>query len=115
MRLLTFVQTLTNMFDVSPSGTHVAIIAYSTDSKLVLSFNTLSGSSLNAAEVSRRIGAVSWQRGVTRIDKALLMANSQVFTQAAGMRNVKKVSGFKRVGMTPCTCVGMQPIWRTEQ
>ena len=46
-RLLYFVQTLVNFFNVSPSGGRIALVTFNSDAKVVLKFNTLSGSLLN--------------------------------------------------------------------
>lgn len=89
--VLSFVQSIVRLFGVSPSGTHVALIPFSTDAKVVLKFNTLSGSLLNVAEVNRQVAGLRWQRGFTRIDKAMELADKEVLTYAAGMRNVPRV------------------------
>lgn len=91
IRLLSFVQSLVSLFGVSPSGTHVAFIPFSTDAKVVLKFNTLTGSLLNVAEANRQVSLLRWQRGFTRIDKAMELADKEVLTYAAGMRNVPRV------------------------
>lgn len=89
--VLSFVQSIVRLFGVSPSGTHVALIPFSTDAKVVLKFNTLSGSLLNVAEVNRQVAGLRWQRGFTWIDKAMELADKEVLTYAAGMRNVPRV------------------------
>ena len=92
IRLLSFVQTLNTLFGVSPSGSHVALIPYSTDAKLALKFNTLPDSLLNVAEVNRQIARLRWQRGFNRIDKAMALAAKEGLTTAAGIRDVSKVN-----------------------
>ena len=92
IRLLSFVQTLVSVFGVSPSGTHVALIPYSTDPKLALKFNTLTGSLLSVQEVNRQVARLRWQKGFNRIDKAMALADKEVLTNAAGMRDVPRVN-----------------------
>ena len=92
IRLLSFVQTLVTVFGVSPSGTHVSLIPYSTDPRLALKFNTLSGSLLSVQEVNRQVARLRWQKGFNRIDKAMDLADKEVLTSAAGMRDVPRVN-----------------------
>ena len=90
-RLLYFIQTLVTYFNVSPSGGRVALIQFSTDAKVVLKFNSLTGSLLNSAEVNKRVGSLECQSGFRRIDRALDLADKEVLTPAGGMRNASKV------------------------
>ena len=90
-RLLYFVQTLVTYFNVSPSVGRIALISFSTDANVVLKFNTLTGSLLNAAEVNKRVGSLQCQGGFRRIDKALDLADKEVLTSAGGMRDVSRV------------------------
>lgn len=90
-RLLYFVQTLISFFNVSSSGGRIALIEFSTDAKVVLRFNTLTGNLLNDAEVNKRVGSLQCQSGFRRIDKALELANNDVLTSAGGMRDVSRV------------------------
>ena len=90
-RLLYFVQTLVNFFDVSPSGGRIALVTFNSDAKVVLKFNTLSGSLLNSTEVNRRVSSLQCQGGLRRIDKALELADKEVLTTAGGMRDISRV------------------------
>ena len=81
-----FLKKVTNVFNVGPDGTHIAVIAYSTNAKLEFTFNTLSGAQITADEYGELIDKIGFQRGFTYIDKALIMADEQVFTTSAGMR-----------------------------
>ena len=90
-RLLKFVQTLVTFYDVSTPGGRIAVIPYSTDAKVVLKFNTLTGNLLNGGEVNRRISRLRCQSGFRRIDKALDLAYKEVLTSASGMRDVSRV------------------------
>ena len=84
--MINFLKEVTNVFNVGPDGTHIAVIAYSSDAKLEFTFNTLSGAQITAEEYGNLIDKIDFQRGFTYIDKALIMADEQVFTTSAGMR-----------------------------
>ena len=88
-RVKRFVKSLVSKLDVSSPGTHVAAIAYSTNPVVEMRFwNTQS-----TDEVNRMIDRMTWQRGYTYTDKALQLADSDIFQIANGMRpNVPKVS-----------------------
>ncbi|XP_078378155.1 SCO-spondin-like isoform X7 [Oculina patagonica] len=91
--LLRFIRSIVDGFEVSEDHTHIAIIEYSTKATVQLKFNDLPGSSLNKQNVRSRVRAIPHQRGFTYIDKALLLANEQVFTLEAGMRpDVRQVA-----------------------
>ena len=90
-RLLYFVQTLVTYFNVSPSVGRIALISFSTDANVVLKFNTLTGSLLNAEEVNKRVGILQCQGGFRRIDKALDLADKEVLTSAGGVRDISRV------------------------
>ena len=80
------------MYDISENGTHIAIMMYSTTPEIMMKFNKYKGTQLNAVNVKRDIDTFRLQRGLTFIDKALDVANKQIFTEEAGMRkDVRKV------------------------
>lgn len=85
--MLDFLKKVTNAFNVGPDGTHIAVIAYSTNAVLEFTFNQLSGAQVTAEEYGKLIDGIRFQRGFTYIDKALKMADEQVFTTSAGMRS----------------------------
>ena len=89
--MLTFVQTLVSFFDVSQTVGRIALVPFSTDAKVVLKFNTLTGSLLNSEEVNRRVGLLQCKGGLRGIDKALELVNNEVLTSQGGMRNVSRV------------------------
>ena len=79
-------------FEISEEHTHVALIEYSTKASVQLKFNDLNGKALNKYTVKKRVDAIPHRRGATYIDRALSLANEQVFTYGNGMRDwVKKV------------------------
>ena len=90
-RLLYFVKTLVSFFNVSPSGGRIALITFNSDAKVVLKFNTLSGSLLNNTAVNRLVSSLQCQGGLRRIDKALELADKEVLTTAGGMRDISRV------------------------
>ena len=92
-RMKRFVKSVVSKLDVSSSATHVAAIAYSTNPKVVMLFSEVQATD----EVNRRIDGMGWQRGYTYIDKALLLADREVFQASKGMRSsVAKVSILTR-------------------
>lgn len=92
-KLLDFMQDLLDGFDISEEGTHIAIVEYSTKASVQMKFNDFSGAKLHAANIKRKIRRIPHTRGFTYIDKALRLANDNVFSEEFGMRpNVTKVS-----------------------
>ena len=83
----TSLKKVINEFNIGPDGTHVAVVAYSTNPKLEFPFNAVSGDEITAEEYGKRIDRIRLQRGYTYIDKALKLANEQVFVTSAGMRS----------------------------
>lgn len=80
-------------FDVSESGTHVGLVVYSTEASVQLRFNEFAGAQLNAVNVKRKIQKLPHTRGYTYIDKALDLADMEIFSEKGGMRaNVSKVN-----------------------
>ena len=87
-RLKRFLKAIVSKLDVSPSGTHVAAVAYSTNPEIVLLFSNRQ----SVDEVNKAFDGMRWQRGFTFTDKALLLADSDLFQTANGMRrDVSKV------------------------
>ena len=90
-RVLSFVQTLVRYFGVSSSGSHIALIRYSSDPELILKFNSLTGSRLSVSEVNGQVARLACRPGFNRIDKAMDLADKEVLTSTAGMRDVPRV------------------------
>ena len=89
-RMKRFLKAMVSKLDVSPSATHISAIAYSNNPELVYQFNNQQG--IN--EVNGAFDGMRWQRGFTFTDKALLLANSDLFQTGNGMRSyVAKVNG----------------------
>ena len=85
-KMLEFLKRMVEALNVGPNKTHIAVIAYSSKAVLEFPFNKLKGSDVTAQEYGKLIDSIRFQRGFTFIDKALLLAESDVFTTAAGMR-----------------------------
>ena len=91
-RIKEFVKQIMDAFDVSPGGTHFAILEYSDEPKVYLRFNDFADAQLNGVNVKRRVEEIIQSGGKTFIDKALILANQEIFTRESGMR-----SGVKQV------------------
>lgn len=85
-KMLNFLKDIIKAFNVGPDGTHVAVVAYSTRPVLEFTFNAVTGADITSEEYGKRIDRIRFQRGFTYIDKALKMADEQVFVTSAGMR-----------------------------
>lgn len=90
-RILYFVQTLVNYFNVSSSGGRIALVTFSTDAQVVLKFNNLTGNLLNGDEVNRRVGLLQCSGGFRRIDKALDIVDKEIFASSGGVRDISRV------------------------
>ena len=77
-----FVKSLVSKLDVSNSATRVAAIAFSTDPEVVMRFNDDQGTD----EVNRGFDGMRHQRGYTFTDKALELADNDLFQTSNGMR-----------------------------
>lgn len=85
-KLLDFIEEMVDGFDISEDGTRIAIVEYSTNPSVQVKFNDLSGAALNAANLKRKVRKIPHVRGKTYINKALAMANRDVFSAKGGMR-----------------------------
>lgn len=90
-RMKRFLKALVSKLDVSPSATHVAAVAYSNNPVVVMGFT----GAQDTNEVNRLFDGMPWQRGFTYTDKALQLADRDLFQTSNGMRpNVAKVKLF---------------------
>lgn len=88
-----FVKRIISGFDVSPGGSHFALLEYSSEPKVYLRFNDLTDAQLNGVNVKRKVEEMIQSKGKTFIDKALILADQEIFTPEAGMRpGVKQVN-----------------------
>lgn len=81
-----FAKALVAFFNVGPKRSHVGIITYGTEAELALDFKTFQGDDLSSEDVQGLIENLVPQGGDRFIDKALSLANEQLFTVEAGMR-----------------------------
>ena len=88
-----FVKQIVDHFEVSTDASQFAILEYSSEAKVYLRFNDFSGAQLNGVNVKRRVEEILQSKGQTFIDKALILANQEIFTERNGMRpGIKRVS-----------------------
>lgn len=85
-KMLNFLKKMIDLYSVGPDKTHFAIVAYSNWARVEFHLNTLTGSSLTSQGYKELVDKIRFQRGFTFIDKALLVADKDVFTTARGMR-----------------------------
>ncbi|XP_044176598.1 collagen alpha-1(XII) chain-like [Acropora millepora] len=85
-KMLDFIKEMVKAFNVGAVKTHIAVVAFSTDAKVEFKFDALTGPSVTEEGYGRLIDRIRFQGGFTFIDKALLLADKEVFTTAAGMR-----------------------------
>ena len=103
-KVLTFAKDVTDIYDISEKGTHMAIMMYSNDPEISISFDKYKGVHLNGVNIKRDIDNFKWQRGRTFIDRALIDANENLFTEAKGMRtNIRKVSSILIIAVSTAT------------
>ena len=85
-KMLQFLNEMVGEFNVGPDKTHIAVVAYSTRARTEFRFDSLTGSAVTKQGYATLINRIRFQRGFTFIDKALLLADSEIFTTGAGMR-----------------------------
>ncbi|XP_022800544.1 uncharacterized protein LOC111338336 isoform X2 [Stylophora pistillata] len=85
-KVLSFVKDLTRSFDVSKEGTHVGVIVYSDEPKVVSGFDQ----HYNQSEVIAAIEGIQYPNGGTNTGKALLKAKEALFAASArsGVPNI---------------------------
>jgi len=81
-----FAKALVAFFNVGPKRNHVGIITFGTEAELALDFNAFQGDDLSTENVQGLIENLVPRGGDRFIDKALLLANKELFTVEAGMR-----------------------------
>jgi len=85
-KVVDFAKALVAFFNVGPKRSRVGIITYGTEAELALDFNTFQGDNLSSEDVQGLIENLVPRGGDRFIDKALSLANEQLFTMEAGMR-----------------------------
>ena len=90
-RMKRFLKAIVSKLDVSPSYTHISAVAYSNNPVVVYRFNNRQATD----SINNAFDGMRWQRGFTYTDKALLLADSDLYKPSNGMRpNVAKVKAF---------------------
>ena len=79
-----FVKRIIDAFEISEAGTHVAAIWYSDDAEVAFNFTSLQGDNITRDEVFKLVEGISVTKGKTRIDKALRLAHSDMFSVKGG-------------------------------
>lgn len=82
-RLLSSVNRMATYFNVSLLGSHASVIIYSESVELAVDFNDF----LSLDEFKQKVSGLAFMRQRTRMDLALDMANTKVFTEKGNMRN----------------------------
>lgn len=77
-----FVKALTASFKVSYKGTHVGVIRYSTQAKVMFNFNSY----FTHDEVNDAIDDIEYIEGGTRTELALHLARTELFSESGGYR-----------------------------
>ena len=89
---LLFLKNMVKALHVGANKTHIALVAYSTTASVEFKLKSLRGSQMPLVEYYRRINSLIHYRGFTFIDKGLILADQEVFTEETGMRpDVPKV------------------------
>jgi hypothetical protein len=90
-----FMTDTISRMEISPTGNHIAAISFGVTANVFLRFDTITGANLNRPSLIAHFANFPRKGGITRIDLALLKAESDIFTAASGMRtaaDVRKVT-----------------------
>jgi len=85
-RTLNFVRSLVGSFNISASGTHLGLIAFSSEAEIELYFNTLKGTNLTVEKVKTVVSTLLPSEGPIQFEEAMLLAEQELFKQENGMR-----------------------------
>ena len=81
-----FIKVLASAFDPSIEDHQLGLISYSSDAQVEVSFRDKA----NAAQFESAVDRVPHTKGRTRLDKALALAATQVFSTSGGTRSGKR-------------------------
>ena len=96
-----FVKRVIDAFEVHEKGTHFAFLEYSTEPKVYLRFNDFTGAQLNGVNVKRKVEEILQSKGKTFIDKALILANQEIFTVEITSRRRREQGTNKNIPRPP--------------
>lgn len=83
--------------EIGENGNHISAISFGDTAEVFMDFNTITGARLTRTAIINSLSNFTKRGGLTRIDLALLKADTDVFTEANGMRvsgEIRKV-GFR--------------------
>lgn len=86
-----FIENLAKTFKIAPQKTHVGLMIYSDEAKIMSRF----GKIMSHQDLRAELDSLPHLRGKTRIDLALKLASDQLFNRNEGMRSsstVRKVA-----------------------
>ena len=86
LKILSFVAKIIDAFEIGPDKTHVGVISYSDNATIAFDFNEFKGNELTKKNVIDKVNTITSTEGKTRIDLALKLANSDLFSKKGGMR-----------------------------
>ncbi|KAK2564857.1 Collagen alpha-1(XIV) chain, partial [Acropora cervicornis] len=89
--VLDFANAFVQFFNVSPTGSKIGVITYSTEANLTMDFNSFQGDNLSSDSVRDVINDLKPIKGRRKIYEALKLANEQLFVRDAGMRDDKDI------------------------
>ena len=82
-----FVISLVHKLQISSHGTRIGIIPYHSDAQLAVKFADVAHQTPDA--MTKLIKGIPYTSGMTRTDRAIELANKQLFTDAGGQRSDK--------------------------
>lgn len=82
-----FVISLVHKLQISSHGTRIGIIPYHSDAEVAVKFADVAYQTPDA--MTRLIKGIHYTHGLTRTDKAIELANTQLFSDSGGYRNDK--------------------------
>ena len=83
--------------EIGPTGNHIAALSFGNTANIFLRFDTVTGADLTRRNLVNMFANFTKNGGLTRIDLALLMAESDIFKAENGMRTdpiIRKVLIF---------------------
>jgi hypothetical protein len=86
-KIKTFIKDLVNEFDIREGETHVAAIAFGDTASVAFDFNQLQGNDLTRENLARKIDEIPQVSGSNRLDLALRLANTRMFSFSGGKRD----------------------------
>lgn len=90
--------SITEAFDIQEKGTHVAVIQYATNARIIFDFNKFKGEAMSKEKVVDEIKNIPSSNGEsTRMDKALNLAFKVFSEKHGGRKGIPKVSLYSLI------------------